>query len=1076
MLVKISLKKGDCMKKNLKRGLSVLLSLVLVLSTFFAVDTSLVNAAATTKGGDNITYTLSNGVLTLTGSGPMYDFRASNLGSNKKPPWQDKNETITKVVVNEGITTIGDYSFFNCVNLTTVELPSTITSIHGSGTQSLSYGAFQNCTSLTTINFPEGLKTIEYCAFKGCEKLDNVVFPSTLEEIQFSAFYECKSISSVEFPDSLTKLGMNAFDTCEKLRYVKFGAGMTKTCTSILSDVINPGVFREAGVKYVDFGPSITEISPYTFYGCDFTSVEIPEQITSIGVRAFGDTYYLSKATVYNPNTEFKGIIGEDPFNAGDRQVPLTMYGHTGSTTQEYAEKKNYAFVSIDSCEHASTFDKIITSATCTEAGSSNTICNNCQQVVRNNVIEALGHDYQEIERVDNTKVDGHIYTTEECDRCYDVKNTITHVRTGELSPRYVWVEGYYEYVNTATCTRPGTAKYTCTVDGCGTTINGGITGNTYFQPTQETLEIARSNHKVEEWKTTPATCLEDGARSGKCTICGETVNETLKATGHTYPETPKESFSNVDEDGHTYNVFVCEACGNEEAFPVHVEWMEGKFTPNVLTPAHCVIDGLEIDTCDICGERRNVTLPANGEHDWYETNRTEPSCTAVGKIFYACNNCNMTKSENIEALGHDYVIDEASCRVPTCERTGYNTYLCSRCSVSKQDALPATGHTPVEGTLVVKKAATCEEKGEESGHCSVCDKDYTVIVDALGHDYQNITKPIVSHPGHNMVTPTCTRCRGTQSSTTVHAEWIDGFYTTEETVAAGCLVQGRIKYTCTYCDETKTEVSASALGHHFIATGTITNNYNISYRCEHCNLTTLQNPHTVLAMWDIQYINTMPTNRTSVDNTSLLDANGDGCVNAKDYAMLKNLAKVAPVPDAPVEPETPGKAPTMEQFIYYHLDDVIKAGITYTDEDGQEITIAGIEDMTAEEAEEAGLLFNKVAYPITAWPVALSSDEVPALNDPAVQEDPYGALNSPLRYYYCATSNGTVTRLLKSGSAQIAVAQQAIALPYYNAYIIKNGLSTEPDEEEEEVKDLAPVYYNTGYQNMEILVDEVEP
>lgn len=1062
-----------------------MLSLVLVLSTFFAFDFA--DAAATTKGGDNITYTLSNGVLTLTGTGEMYDFRATNTLTNKKPPWQDKNDSITKVIVGEGITTIGDYSFYKCVNLTTVQLPSTITSIHGSGTESLSYGAFQGCTSLTKINLPEGLKQIQYCAFKGCTNLANITFPSTLEEIQFAAFYQCESLASVEFPDSLTKLGMNAFHSCLKLQSVKFGAGMTTTCTSALGNIINPGVFRESGVKYVDFGPSITEISPYTFYGCKMTSIDIPEQITSIGVRAFGDTYYLSKATVYNPNTEFKGIIGEDPFNAGNRQVQLTMYGHTGSTTQEYAEKKGYNFVSIDSCEHTSTYEKIVVPATCTEKGSSNTICNNCQQVVRTNVIEALGHDYATIKTVDETKENGHITLTNKCQRCDNIDVVIEHQllpkeETGEegdsgigstiggaiggvgdaVNPHYVWVDGYYTYTNSATCTRPGVELYTCTFEGCGV---------------KERNVTPAGNHSVDSWTVNKkATCTEAGERTGNCTICKKDVTETIQALGHDYPEEPSNSYDETETDGHTYEEFTCKVCGNVEAFPTHVEWIEGKFTPNVITPAHCIVNGLEIDTCDVCGIKRSVTLEANGEHDWYETNRTEPTCTAVGKIFYACHNCNMTKSENIEALGHDFILNENSCKAPTCTTAGYNTYNCSRCSASKQDAIPATGHTPKEGTLVVTTQATCETNGYESATCETCGQDYAGEVKALGHDYQDVIRPMISHPGHNYRTPTCTRCRATLSAETVHDEWIDGYYTTEVTVEAGCLVQERTKYTCDYCDTVKYETTGTPLGHHYVATSTITNNYNISYRCEHCNTITLQNPHNIMAMWDIQYLNTMPTNRTAVDNTSLLDANGDGCVNAKDYALLKNLCKVAPVPDAPVEPEEEGKAPTMEQFIYFHLDDTIKAGITYTDENGEEITIPGVRDMTAEEAEEAGLLFNRVAYPITAWPVALSRDEVPALNDPAVQEDPYGAANSPLRYYYCATSNGTVLRLLKSGTAQISTAQQAIALPYYQAYIIKNGLSTDTDEEEEEIKDLAPVYFDSDYQALEIAISEEEP
>lgn len=1009
------------MKKSLKRSLSVLLSLVLVLSTFFAID--FVDAAAVTKPGDNLSYTLNKttGLLTISGTGKMYDFRATNLGTNKKTPWSSDNELIKSVVINEGVTYVGQYSFFKCTNLVSVQLPSTITEIGGLGDMTTSYGAFQECTSLKTINLPEGLKTIGPCAFK-----------------------KCSALRSVVLPDSLTSLGYGAFCNCTNLNSVTYGSGLKSTGIN---------AFYQAGVKTIDFGPSITSIDTYCFYGCTMTQLEIPEQIDSIGIRAFGDTYYFHSVTIYNANLDFKGIIGEDPFNAGERQVNLTVYGHKGSTAETYAAAKNYNFVSIDDCDHEKTFVKIVLQPTCTNTGISNDVCESCQQVVKTNTIDALGHAYETIDVVDEIDKNGHVTYTNDCQRCGDVAVVVQHQLipsedTGDtdgeggigstiggaidgvgtvVNPHYIWVGDNYTYTNSATCTRPGLETYTCTFEGCSVV---------------ERNVSPAGNHTVDPWTVTKkATCTEDGERTGKCTLCNANVKETIPALGHDYPEEPSNTYDETENDGHTYEEFTCIVCGESEAFPTHVEWIEGKFTPNVISPAHCVINGLEVDTCDICGTRRTVTLEANGEHDWYETNQTEPTCTAVGKIFYACNNCNMTKSENIEALGHDYVLVEESSKEPTCASQGYNTYNCSRCSVSKQEAVPALGHTPLDGTLVVSTQATCETDGLEKATCSVCGENYTRVVKAYGHDYQDFIKPMVSHPGHSYRTPTCTRCRGTLSAESIHTDWIEGYYTTEVTVEAGCLVQERTKYTCDYCDTVKYEATGTPLGHHYVATGTISNNYNISYQCEFCNLLTLQNPHNILAMWDIEYLNVSPTNRTAVDNTSLIDANGDGFVNAKDYALLKNLCKVAPVPDAPVEPEEEGKAPTMEQFIYYHLEDTILAGITYTDEEGNEVTIEGVRDMTAEEAEEAGLMFNGVAYPITAWPVALSRDEVPALNDPAVQEDPYGAVNSPLRYYYCATSNGTVLRLLKSGTAQIATAQQTIALPYYQAYLIKNGL-----------------------------------
>lgn len=896
----------------------------MLLSVFFAVNA---NAAAVKTPGKTLTYTLNEttGVLTISGTGRMYDFRATNL-VGIAVPWASKKDLIKSVVVNEGVTYIGQYSFYNLPNLTTVSLPSSVTEIGGIGIQlndeSGSYGAFQACPALKTITLPEGLKTIDEYAFKECTALQNITFPSTLTTIGDSAFIDCSALKSVEFPDSLTSVGKTAFANCTKLTDVKYGSGLKSTGNRL---------FYQSGVKRVVFNPAITSIDTYCFYGTEISSIDIPDYITSIGIRSFGDTYFIRSVTVNNPNVTFEGIIGEDPFNSTNARTGIVnFYGHKGSTTETYVAEKGtrnnevrYAFVSIDDCDHLNTFEKITLNPTCTTTGLADTICEDCQQVVKTNVVEALGHDYQIISTVDESEKNGHKIYSKECSRCSDKTTTIEHQLlpkeeteapdteegTGSniggiiggsgigdaVNPHYVWVEGYYTYENSATCTRPGIEKYTCTYEGCGVV---------------ERNATRTADHTVDKWTVTKsATCTEDGERKGTCSVCKNEVTETVKATGHTLPKDPYKTEDKVDVDGHIYNTYKCEVCSADVVKPEHKEWLEEYYTPNVIVPARCTTDGRRLDTCNICPRdplptTRYVTLPSNGEHDWYVTDETEPDCTHVGKIFYACKNCNMTKSENKEALDHDYVLSETDFRDPTCTSVGYETYHCSRCSASKQVSIPALGHTPDEESYRVLAEPTCTEGGQVAAHCTVCNTDYVNDVKPLGHDYQDVTVPIVSHPGHAKVTPTCSRCKGTESSETKHVEWIEGYYTTNETTAPGCVVQGRTTFTCTYCDEKKTEVTSPALGHHYIATGTITNNYNISYRCEHCNTITLQNPHNILAMWDADLISRESTERTAVDNSCLVDANGDGYINARDYILLKNLAKVAPEPTEPTLPE----------------------------------------------------------------------------------------------------------------------------------------------------------------------------
>ena len=316
---------------------------------------------------------------------------------------------------------------------------------------------------------------------------------------------------------------------------------------------------------------------------------------------------------------------------------------------------------------------------------------------------------------------------------------------------------------------------------------------------------------------------------------------------------------------------------------------MDGKFTPNVITQPTCTVNGLERDTCDICGETRNVTLPSNGQHTWELTSTSEATCTARGTKVYTCSVCGRTYTEYTDALGHDYVKSEADTVQPTCTAAGSALYKCSRCSSTKTEVLPATGHTPDESTYKVTTEPTCEKEGSATATCSVCKTEYTITLDALGHDYQDVAVAIEDKPGHNLVTPTCSRCGNKKTATVVHAEWVDGYYTTKVVKEAGCL-DGASTDTCTICNTTRTN-TLPAMGHNYVYTGSQSSDGRMIYRCSYCNMLDRELPASVLSMWSTSYMNTTPK-RTAYDDSSYLDANGDGYINAMDYAMIVNANK----------------------------------------------------------------------------------------------------------------------------------------------------------------------------------------
>ena len=850
------------MKNNFKKVFAGLLSFILIITTF-AYSANFAFAADVTSGDCTTTikwnYNTSTKTLTLTGTGVMPDYRATNLVNNKKSPWESNKyngSTIKSImknlVVGEGITEIGEYNFYNCESLENVSLPSTLKSIDGTGVgndvASASYGAFQKCASLEEISLPEGLETIESYAFK-----------------------ECTSLKSIAIPSSVKTIGNCAFLSCTNLETVSFSVGPLTT--------VGDYAFAQSGVKRIFWG-SITTVPSNAFYYCNIKDIELPEQITSIGERAFANNSSLMTVKINNQNTEFKGTNNKTSNNFSGSNQSVTIIGHSASTAQTFANNYGYTFVSMDECDHTDTRTEIVEEPTCTESGIEKIICNNCGFIVSETDIDALGHDYVLTDTQDSTELDGHIYTSYECSRCKDTKEEVEHAM--ETTVYHVWVDGYYtlSYLTQPTCTTPGIAVYTCTVEGCTNSL-----GN----PTSD-RKVITSGHKVENWSETPATCTEDGKKTGVCTVCGKPVEETIKATGHTYDKDDLVETIESDEDGHIYYYFKCKNCGTIVDEKEHVEWVEGCYTRTQLTRATCTISGLARDTCDICGETRTQVIQATGEHEYEEESRTEPTCTVRGTITYRCKNCDQTKTEYIDALGHDYLINDVESVAPTCTESGKNVYTCSRCSASKTDTLEPTGHKPVDGTYEVITAPTCTKTGVAVASCSVCGNDYEETVDALGHDYQDVETDLTSEgkPGHVMAVPTCTRCNATQSGKMVHKEWIEGYYTSSGTSVATCATTySTERCSIEGCNETRV-IQVPGLGHDYFF---VSQDYKgVTLMCRHCMATIVVSPQKLLEYWDeIAPINMNP-NRTATDNSGYLDLDRNGIINAKDYARILYL------------------------------------------------------------------------------------------------------------------------------------------------------------------------------------------
>ena len=245
--------------------------------------------------GSNLTYTLdSHGVLTISGTGDMQD---SSFG------WD--TSLIKSVVINDGVTSIGNGAFNGCSSLTNITIPDGVTRIGNN--------AFSNCTGLTSVTIPDSVKSIGWGAFRGCASLTSITIPDSVTSIGEGAFHGCTGLTSITIPDSVTSIGDNPFRGCTGLIKITVSSGntvyhstdncliATKTKT-LISGFKNSIIPSDGSVTSIGWGAfwgysaltsiiipdSVTSIGGYAFYSCTgLTSVTIPDSVTSIGENAF---------------------------------------------------------------------------------------------------------------------------------------------------------------------------------------------------------------------------------------------------------------------------------------------------------------------------------------------------------------------------------------------------------------------------------------------------------------------------------------------------------------------------------------------------------------------------------------------------------------------------------------------------------------------------------------------------------------------------------------------------------------------------------------------------------------------
>ena len=236
---------------KIKKFISVFLAAALILCSVSFTELSGLDFAVkanalepTGQCGENVYWTFdeSSGLLTIDGEGDMYDYEYE-----KSPFYSKFKYHLESVIIENGITSIGDYAFCYCTSLTEITIPDSVTSI--------GVVAFFGCKNLTEITIPDGVTSIGGSAFADAG-LTEITLPGSVTSIGDYAFECCYSLTGITIPDGVISIGDFAFYGCSNLRNVTFSS-------------------------------NLESIGMAAFLGCNLGDVYLPETVEYIHPLAF---------------------------------------------------------------------------------------------------------------------------------------------------------------------------------------------------------------------------------------------------------------------------------------------------------------------------------------------------------------------------------------------------------------------------------------------------------------------------------------------------------------------------------------------------------------------------------------------------------------------------------------------------------------------------------------------------------------------------------------------------------------------------------------------------------------------
>lgn len=637
------------MKKSFTKIISALLVLTMIMSVMSFLTLNVSAAPYSGTCGDNLAWAFddSTGELVITGMGDMYD--DYYCGDNR--PWEIYADKIKTVTISDSVTSIGNYAFSSCANLTSVTIGDNVTTIGN--------GAFEFCGSLTSIVIPEAVTSIGGWAFYHCTGLTNLTIPDSVITIQKSAFRSCSNLRSLIIPNAVKVIDDYAFFQCDSLTsvyyegleeewneveigdynellldatiyynciYGSYGENLTwafNTDTGELSingigEMCNnyhyndgPWASYKDEIKTVVINDGITTIGDYAFYYftrltniqipdgvesigyCSFVmctsliDITIPASVKSINVGTFSGCYSLDKIIVHEKNNVYSS--DEDGVMFNKDKTKLIQYP-LGNQRKDYTIPNDVIIIgewAFYSCE---TIENVtIPSSVKYIESYAFRRCRALESVIIFDGVTDIGY----CAFYDSPNITDVYYTGSEKDWSNILIDEFNYFLVG-ATIRYNYCPHSYESVVTApTCTEQGYTTYTCKC------------GDTYIAD-----YVDATGHNYTSKITTPATHTATGIMTYACS-CGDTYTETIaKSEKHSHsavvtaPTCEDQGYTTYTcECGDTYVADYVDATGHTAG-----EWV-------VTIPATTTTHGVKIQYCVSCKTvLATQVIPATGK------------------------------------------------------------------------------------------------------------------------------------------------------------------------------------------------------------------------------------------------------------------------------------------------------------------------------------------------------------------------------------------------------------------------------------------------------------------------------